>query len=296
MRWTRKIGSSTDLVKGTENRRGQQGHQGLTGMRPIGAILTYGYILGLFRIITKSAEEPISRVHLNFREVKLMGQSREVDPEWTELSDALFQEAYPRREVFGFLVLTILFAFTVSTVTEFLLAWKGVNTEGLGVFVMGGMAALLLNALVKLHIILGWIDSLPTEVMTKSNRESALEYLATLEAASNSSNKTFEPHIKVLGVILLAGTYILSSNEPQLAKALTLSFVEDHPIVMAAVSVAIGTFFTNHRNVWYMMGDAGRFRRTFLFFGKIRLGMVLGAIGSGLTTIACVIWASWLIG
>ena len=225
-----------------------------------------------------------------------MGRFGGANPEWKEIVDALFQEEFPRREVFGFLVLTLLFALTVSTVTEFLLTWKGINMEGLGVFVMGGMAALLLNTVVKLHIILGWIDSVPTEVTTKSNRESALEYLATLEAASNSSNKTFEPQIKVVGVILLAGTYIANSNEPELAKALTLSFVEEHPLIVAAVSVAVGTFFTNHRNVWYLLGDGVRFRRIVLSFGKVRFGMVLGSIGGILTTVTCVIWASWLIG
>ena len=225
-----------------------------------------------------------------------MGRFSGADPEWKELLDALFQEAYPRREVFGFLVLSLLFAFTVSTVTEFLLTWKGISMEGLGIFVTGGMVALLLNTAVKLHIILGWIDHFPTEVGTNSNRESALEYLASLEAASNGSNKTFEPHIRVLGVILLAGTYIANSNEPGLAKAVTFSFIEKHPLVVAAVSVAVGTFLTNHRNVWYMLGDSGRLRQVVLSFGRIKLGFVLGFIASILTSVSCVIWASWHIG
>ena len=38
--------------------------QGLTSTRPVGAILAYAYILGFFRLITKSAEEPKFRVHL----------------------------------------------------------------------------------------------------------------------------------------------------------------------------------------------------------------------------------------
>ena len=33
-------------------------------MQPIGEILAYAYISGLFRIITKSAEEPNNGVHL----------------------------------------------------------------------------------------------------------------------------------------------------------------------------------------------------------------------------------------
>ena len=61
-----------------------------------------------------------------------------VDPEWRNFLEALFQEEHPRREVFGFLVLSLLFAFSISTVVEFLLVWKGMNTEGLGLFVMGG--------------------------------------------------------------------------------------------------------------------------------------------------------------
>ena len=155
---------------------------------------------------------------------------------------------------------------------------------------------MLLNTIVKLQIILGWIDSIPTEVATVPGREAAVEYLAALESASNSSNKTFEPQIKVLGVILIAGTFILKANEPEIARALTVPFVEEHPLVVAAVSVAFGTFFTNHRNVWYLLGDAGWFRRIALSVGKVRLGMVLGSLGTFLISIACVIWASWLIG
>lgn len=220
----------------------------------------------------------------------------QVDPQLRELFDALFHQERPRREVFEFLVLSLLFAFTVSTVVEFLLDWQGINIEGLGLFVMGGTVALLLNAIVKLHIILGWIESIPTDAATKSSRESVLEYLEELEAASNRSNKTFEPHIKVLGVILLAGTYILKSNEPDLAKALTITFVEEHPFVVAGILVAAGTFFTNPRNVWYMLGDGGRFRGIVISFARIRFGMLLGSITGALMTMACVIWASWLIG
>ncbi|MCY4558279.1 MAG: hypothetical protein OXF79_18275 [Chloroflexi bacterium] len=223
-----------------------------------------------------------------------MGRFSGAGPEWEEVFNALFQEEHPRREVLGFFVLSLLFAFTVSTVIEFLLIWQGINMAGLGVFVMGGLVALLLHTVVKLHIILGWIASIPTEVPTTSKRVSALAYLTTLEAASNSSNKTFEPHIKVLGTILLAGTYIANANEPELAKALTLPFVEEHPLVVAAVAVAIGTFFTNHRNVWYLLGDGGRLRQIVLSFGKFRLGIALGFIASSLTTVASVIWASWL--
>ena len=40
-------------------------YQGLTVMRPIGAIPTYVDILELFRIVTKCAEEPTDRDHLN---------------------------------------------------------------------------------------------------------------------------------------------------------------------------------------------------------------------------------------
>ncbi len=209
--------------------------------------------------------------------------------------DALFLEAHPRREVFWFLMSALVFAFGVSTVIEFILDWNGISTEGLGVFVMGGMAALLLHTAVKLHIILGWIAFMPAENDEQSDRASALGYLSALESASNSSNKTFEPQIKALAVILLAVTYIANSNEPDLAKALTLPFVEDHPLVVAALSVTLGTFFTNHRNVWYLLGGSGRLRRIVLIFANIRLGMVLGFIASALFAVACTTWASWLI-
>ena len=52
-------------MKGSENRRGEQWHKGLTSMRPIGAILANVHILGLFRLITKSAEEPKDGAHFS---------------------------------------------------------------------------------------------------------------------------------------------------------------------------------------------------------------------------------------
>ena len=58
-------GSSALLVKGTENRGGEQWQQRLTSTRPVGEILTYAYMLGFFRLITKSAEEPNNGFHLN---------------------------------------------------------------------------------------------------------------------------------------------------------------------------------------------------------------------------------------
>ncbi len=202
--------------------------------------------------------------------------------------------SHPRVAVFWYFLVSLLFAFSLGTVAESLLIREGVEIEGLGIYVIWGMAALLVNTLPKFHIILGAIAYIPTDASTKTPSGSASEYLAELEASCISSNKTFEPQIRVIAMILLATAYIINTNAPDLAKSFTVTFVDEHPLAVASAAVACGMFFTNSRNVWYMLGDGGWTRKTLLLLGKVRFGMVLGLLGGAAFVVASNIWIEWL--
>ena len=87
-----------------------------------------------------------------------------------------FELKRPRLPAFGMLCAHISFGFFAGAFVESWLHNQGINTTGLGIYVMAGTLALLLNALIKLHIIIGWIGVLATDASTKTPSGLALNF------------------------------------------------------------------------------------------------------------------------
>ena len=117
-----------------------------------------------------------------------------------------------------------------------------------------------------------------------------------MKEAYDGSVSSYSPQIKALGIVLLSVAYVLSTNEPELARALTPAFVEKHPILIAATAVSLGTYFTNHRHVWLLIGNDNKVRRVIVALGFLRVGLLLGMLLAATTSITLIIWASLLMG
>lgn len=176
-------------------------------------------------------------------------------------------------------------AFSLGIIAETQLRKYGISTDGLGSYVTAGVALVILDTSVKFLIILGWISTLGKAITTKSDTDSVLEFLGSLEEASNSSSKTFGASIKAIGMIFLATIYLINSNEPQIADSLTISWARDYPLVVGATAVAVGVTLTNSRTVWYLLGD-GWMKRIAVLFGRIKFAFLLGVAQSAATVTA----------
>ena len=183
----------------------------------------------------------------------------------------------PRLQAFALCAASLSFAISLGIVAEDRLVKHGVSLTGLGPYVTAGIIAVSADALIKLHIVLGWIARIPTEVSTRDEVFRAHEYLTQLEEASNSSNKTFSAQIKAAGMVLLAATYLITTKNPELANALTIPFADKYPLVTLSTVVTVAILFTNSRTVWYLIGD-GFIKRIVRVFGFLNFAFVSGGV------------------
>ena len=188
-----------------------------------------------------------------------------------------FLTSNPRLQAFLLCATSLSFAISLGIVAEDRLVKHGVSLTGLGPYVTAGIIAVGADALIKFHIIVGWIARIPTEVSTADEVFRSHEYLAQLEEASNSSNKTFSAQIKAAGMVLLAATYLITTKNPELANALTISFTDKYPLVTLSTAVTVAILMTNSRTVWYLIGD-GLVKRIARVFGFLNFALVSGVV------------------
>lgn len=175
----------------------------------------------------------------------------------------------------------------IGFVAERWLHQQGITTEGLGTYVTIGIVAVALNALVRLHAIIGWIAYIDHPDEKPYGDMTVLDTIAKLEDATEGSMRTFGPILKATAVTLLAIAYLINTNEPEIAASLVLPWVRDYPLAAGAAAAGIGSALGNVRTVWYFVGD-GPIKTACLWFGKIRLGYLVGGFGGfALVTAIC---------
>ncbi len=175
----------------------------------------------------------------------------------------------------------------IGFVAERWLHQQGITTEGLGTYVTIGIVAVALNALVRLHAIIGWIAYIDHPDEKPYGDMTVLDTIAKLEDATEGSMRTFGSILKATAVTLLAIAYLINTNEPEIAASLVLPWVRDYPLAAGAAAAGIGSALGNVRTVWYFVGD-GPIKTACLWFGKIRLGYLVGGLsGFALVTAIC---------